>query len=308
MVIAVAGASGFLGTNLISHLLATTNHRIVGISRRGSQTQVPEHDAARLKLVDGNILDEEQMTEILEGVDVAYFFVHMMGQKNKDFYTQEAVSAHRFSAAVLAAGVERVIFMGGLGDDHTELSAHLASRHNTGTVLRENLPLVVEFRASMIIGNGSVAYDIIRNLVHRMPIMTLPRWSSTLTQPIALVDALEYLTLAASVPLKHHEIIEIGGPTVLSYRDLYRQYATFIGRHPLLVIIPFIPEWLGGWWLNLTMPNKHAKIGRIMVHSMSNPMVVTHNRAKVLFPSVKLHSIQDAFEAAKLSLPIKTDN
>jgi uncharacterized protein YbjT (DUF2867 family) len=219
----------------------------------------------------------------------------MMGQKNKDFYTQEAVAAHRFSAAVLASGVKRVIFMGGLGNDHTQLSAHLASRHNTGTVLREDLPLVIEFRASMIIGQGSVAYDIIRNLVHKMPIMTLPRWSTTLTQPIALRDALEYLTLAATVKVKHHEIVEIGGPTALSYQELYREYAAFTGRHPLIVVVPFLPEWLGGWWLNLFTPNQHAKIGRIMVHSMSNPMVVTHDRAALLFPSVKLHTLQEAF-------------
>jgi uncharacterized protein YbjT (DUF2867 family) len=286
MNIVIVGASGFLGTHLMKHLLETTNNQIVALSRHASAISFDRQFANRVTLVDADVFDEEQMTEALVGADVAYYFVHMMGQKNKDFYTQETISAHRFSAAAIAAGVRRVIFMGGLGNDHDQLSTHLLSRHNTGTVLRENLPLVIELRASMIIGKGSISYDIIENLVHKLPLMTLPRWSITLTQPIALRDALEYLTQAATVKVMHHEIIEIGGPDVVSYKDLYKLYANSIGRHPLIVRLPFLPEWLGGWWLNLFTPYNHAKIGRIMVHSMSNAMIVTHARSAELFPQI----------------------
>lgn len=299
MTIAIIGASGFLGTHLIQYLLKTTDFDIVALSRNTGSIIIDQKYANRVSLHDADVFDEEQMTEYMLKSDVAYFFVHLMGQKNKDFYTQEAISAHRFSAAVIAAGVKRVIFMGGLGDDHEQLSQHLLSRHNTGTVLRENLPLVLEFRASMIVGKGSISFDIIKNLVHALPIMTLPRWSKTLTQPIALADALEYLRQAATVPMLHHEIVEIGGPDVMSYKDLYKLYANSVGRHPFIIRIPFLPEWLGGWWLNLFTPPNHAKIGRIMVHSMSNAMVVTHVRAQQMFPGIKPMHIEAAISEAR---------
>ena len=293
MIIAIVGASGFLGRNLISYLMETTDYEVRAISRSASTISVLAKYKARVKAFDADVFDEEAITEALLGADVAYFFVHMMGQKNKDFYAQEAIAAHRFSAAVLASDVKRVIYMGGLGNDREQLSEHLLSRHNTGTVLRENLPLVIELRAAMIIGKGSISFDIIKNLVHALPIMTLPRWSITLTQPLALNDALKYLVAAATVNVKHHEIVEIGGPDIMSYKDLYRLYAKTIGRHPFIVRLPFLPEWLGGWWLNLFTPRNHAKIGRIMVHSMSNAMVVTHDRAKVLFPDIRPVRIDD---------------
>ena len=298
MSIAIVGATGFLGSHLLNHLLETTSYPIRAISRHATALSVPGNYRDRVDLIDGDVMDETQMTEALSGADVAYFFVHMMGQANRNFAGQETIAAHRFSAAVIAAGVKRVVYMGGLGNDHEQLSEHLVSRHNVGTILRENLPLVIEFRASMIVGRGSISFDIIKHLVHALPVMTLPRWSKTLTQPIALKDALDYLTLAATVKVAHHEIVEIGGPEALSYRDLYQKYANFTGHHPLLVVLPFLPERVGGWWLNLFTPPGHAKIGRIMVHSMSNAMVVTHDRAKVLFPSVKPMPVIEAFQAA----------
>lgn len=298
MNIAIIGASGFLGTQLANHLLTTTHHNVKAIARNAMRMAVKPQYKDRFQRINADVMDEDEMTLALNAVDVVYYFVHMMGQKNKDFYTQEAIAAHRFSAAAIAAGVSRVIFMGGLGNDHEDLSPHLLSRHNNGTILRENLPIVLEFRASMIIGNGSIAYDIVRSLVHSMPFMTLPRWSITLTQPIALADALEYLTQAASVPLTQHHIVEIGGPEVLSYMQLYKKYAHWAGKHPFIIRVPFLPEWLGGWWLDLFMPRNHAKIGKVMVHSMSNPMIVTHDHAMQLFPTIHPRSIEQSFDEA----------
>ncbi len=300
MTIAIVGATGFLGRNLITHLLKNTNYTVRALSRQAHKTQPPGESNSRISYIDADIFDEATTAAALQDVDVAYYFVHMMGQQNKDFYSQEAIAAQRFSAAAIAAGVKRVVYMGGLGDDREQLSVHLLSRHNTGTILRECLPLVIEFRASMIIGDGSLSFDIIKRLVHALPLMTLPRWSITLTQPLALRDALQYLTLAAEVPVKHHEIVEIGGADVLSYQDLYKLYANSIGRHPFIIRLPFLPEWLGGWWLNLFTPSNHAKVGRIMVHSMSNAMVVTHDRATELFPTIHPIGIVEALKAAKV--------
>lgn len=301
MTIAIIGAGGFLGRNLINYLLEHTSHLVIAISHHAPplpDNTAPKY-AGRVSFVQGDIFDEDQLTNDLANVDVAFYFVHMMGQKNVDFYSQEAIAAHRFSAAVITAGVKRVVYMGGLGNDHEQLSAHLASRHNTGTILRENCPLVIEFRASMIVGTGSVAFDIIDNLVRKLPVMALPPWSNTLTQPISLVDALEYLTQSISVPLTHHQIIEIGGSTIISYKALYRHYAQWLNKKPLIITLPFIPVWLASHWLNIFTPKVHARIGRIMVDSMSNTMVVTHDQAQRVFPDIHPRSLQTAFDDVK---------
>ena len=304
MNIAILGATGFLGTQLMSHLLANTDFNVKAIARDTSGVIIKPEYKNRLQAISANVMDEDETSSALKDVDVAYYFVHMMGQKNKDFYTQEAIAANRFSAAAITAGVKRVIFMGGLGNDHEDLSPHLLSRHNTGTILRENLPLVLEFRASMIIGNGSIAFEIVRNLVHKMPFMTLPKWSISRTQPIALLDALAYLTQAATVPLTEHHIVEIGGSDVVTYIEFYRRYANWAGRHPLIVRVPFLPEWLGGKWLDLFTPKNHAKIGRVMVHSLANTMVVTHDHATQLFPDIHPRSLEKAFGEASLAEPV----
>lgn len=304
MNIAIIGATGFLGTQLIAHLLETTDFNVKAIARDTSGVLVKLEYNNRLQAIDANVMDEDETSAALMGVDVAYYFVHMMGQINKDFYTQEAIAANRFSAAAITASVKRVIFMGGLGNDHEDLSPHLLSRHNTGTILRENLPLVLEFRASMIVGNGSIAFEIVRNLVNKMPVMTLPRWSISRTQPIALRDALEYLTQAATVHLKEHRIVEIGGLDVVTYTEFYRQYAHWAGRHTFIVRVPFLPEWLGGKWLDLFTPKNHAKIGRVMVHSLANTMIVTHDHAKDLFPDIHPRNLEVAFDEAYLALPV----
>lgn len=294
--IAIVGATGFLGSHLTRNLLQESNHRITAISPSGS---IPSgvHAHPRLLTRAVSVFDEASLTEALTGVDVAYYFVHMMGQKNPDFYGQETLAAERFSVACKTAGVRRVIFMGGLGDDREQLSEHLLSRHNTGTILREHIDEVIELRASMIIGNGSLAYDIIRNLVKKLPIMILPKWSISKTQPIALDDALSYLVAAITVPVAHSEIIEIGGPEVVTYGQLYRMYSEWAETPRRTLRMTLIPEWMGGAWLNLFTPSRHARVGRIMVHSLVNSMVVQHpEKTQHYFPDIKPKSIAAAFE------------
>ena len=293
--VAIVGASGFLGSHLTQYLLKKTLYSITAISRKG---QLPNgtHSDVRLKLVPASVFDELMMTDALEGVDTAFFFVHMMGQTNTDFYSQEALAAERFSSACKTAGVKRVIYMGGLGDDKEDLSRHLLSRHNTGMVLREHLPLVIEFRASMIIGNGSLAYDIIRNLVQKLPVMVLPKWSVSRTQPIALSDALEYLRQSVEINVPHSEIIEIGGRDVLSYAKLYKLYGRWSGKPRPVIRVAIIPKWLGGSWLNIFTPQKHARVGKVMVNSLANAMVVRHpEKAQLYFPAIKPKDLQTAF-------------
>ena len=305
MHIAIVGASGFLGTQLVKRILETTEYSVRAISRNASRMVIKPEFKSRMQTIDADIMDVDEMASAMYGIDTVYYLVHLMGHENKDFYSEEARAAESFSAAALATGVKRVIYMGGLGDESDTLSSHLASRHNSGKILREKLPLVLEFRASMVIGNGSVAFDIVRALVKRMPVMTLPRSANTRTQPIALDDALEYLMQAAIIPLTESKVIEIGGPEILTYQEFYERYAHWTGRNPIIIRVPFLPEWLGGMVLNFFTPTIHAKIGRVMIDSMQNDMVVTKRGASELLPTVALKSIEMAFEEAKLVEAVK---
>jgi uncharacterized protein YbjT (DUF2867 family) len=148
----------------------------------------------------------------------------------------------------------------------------------------------------MIIGNGSIAYDIMKNLVHRLPVQTLPKWATTRTQPIALEDALNYILASVEYKKSSNEIIEIGGPMQMSYRDLIKEYGNFCGKKLILINVPIVPLWLGAWWLNLFTPARHAKVGRQMVESLMNPMVVTNDKAQQIFPEIKPKDITKAFE------------
>jgi len=282
--IAIMGASGFVGRHLSRYLLETTDYSIRGLCRHPESLADLGSAGGRFSAVDCDVFDYGSLR--LDGIDLAYYLIHMMARRHGDFYDLEARAAENFGRAAHDAGVGRVIYLGGLGDDRDNLSTHLASRHNSGAILRGFVPQLIEFRASMILGAGSISFDIVSNLIHKLPVMTLPRWTITRTQPIGLPDALRYLGAAATLEGKAHEIVEIGGPEAMSYREFIRRVARSKGRRPLLVRLNFLPEWLAAWWLNLFTPRGHARVGRHMVESFRNPMVVTNDRARELFPDI----------------------
>jgi len=284
--IAIMGVSGFVGRHLSQHLLETTDYSIRGLCRHPESLSGLGSGDGRFSAVECDVFDYEELRLRLEGISLGYFLIHMMARRDGDFYDLEARAAKNFGRAARDAGTGRVIYLSGLGDDRDDLSRHLASRHNTGSILRGLVPQLIEFRASMILGAGSISYDIVTNLIHKLPVMTLPRWTNTRTQPIGLPDALRYLAAAATLEAKGHEIVEIGGPEAMSYREFIRRLARSQGRRPLLVRLNFLPEWLAAWWLNLFTPRGHARVGRHMVESFRNPMVVTNDRARELFPDI----------------------
>jgi uncharacterized protein YbjT (DUF2867 family) len=288
------GASGFVGQNLLRYLLKTTSYNIRALCRHPQEIKFDHRYAGRVELIPADIFDGAALIESLRGADAAVYLIHMMASKG-DYYDLETKAAETFGKAAREAGLSRVVYMSGLGNDADGLSKHLRSRHHTGEILRRYVPLVVEFRASMIVGDGSVAYDIMKSLVRNLPVQTMPAWAITKTQPIALQDALRYLSAALTLPLQKHEIVEIGGPEQLSYKDLVARYAAFKGKKPILILVPVVPLWLGAWWLNLFTPPDHAKVGRSMAESLRNPMVVTNNRAQELFPDIKPEPIEKAF-------------
>jgi uncharacterized protein YbjT (DUF2867 family) len=219
----------------------------------------------------------------------------MMNQNTPDFADAESKSAESFCEAVKNSKITRVVYLGGLGSDHVKLSKHLKSRHHTGEILRANLPLVIEFRASIVIGKGGLSYDIIVRLINKLPILILPKWTSTFTQPIGLDDALAYLISALSVKINQHEIIEIGGPEKLSYENLLKRYAKWKKKRVLIIRVPIIPISIAGWWFNIFTTKKEAKVGRILVDSLANTMIVTNNNARKLFPHISPKPLEEVF-------------
>lgn len=292
MNIAILGANGYIGQNLIKRLLAETDHAIVALSPNVESLQI-NHE--RLTKHNVDVFDTEKLHSYLMKCDSAYYLIHMMAYKKIDFAKAESNAAKSFCSAAKNSSIRRVIYLGGLGNDAEKLSKHLASRHKTGQILKQNLPQAIEFRASMVIGHGSISYDIVTNLIHKLPILTLPKWAKTLTQPIGLKDAISYLAAALDVQSKEHQIIEIGGPEQLSYGDLMKRYAAWRNKKMIIIKFHVIPVSIAAWWLNLFTPKTHSKVGRIMVESLSNPMVVTDNKASELFPNIHPKYLEDVF-------------
>jgi uncharacterized protein YbjT (DUF2867 family) len=298
MNVVIYGATGFLGLKLIESLLTNTDWNIYAVGRNPAKVSSHFKDNSRVVSRRGDVASHTEVLNTLTGMDVAYYLVHMMGRKDIDFYEAELNAAKTFITAVNKSNVRRVVYMGGLGAASNSESRHLLSRHITGEIMRTSSNNVIELRASMIIGEGSVAYDIIRNIVHKLPIMILPASSSTLTQPIALKDALSYLTAAATVKASKSMAIDIGGSDVLSYADIYQKYAKHINKTPLLVKLPYIPDFISSAFLNLMTPKIHARIGKIMLESMNTNMVIQSNLANTYFPDIKPVGVKKAIELA----------
>lgn len=292
MNIAVIGGNGYIGKALITRLIAETNHSVVSISPHAKNAV---YETNRVSAKNANIFDVQAMHEALAECDVAYYLVHMMGQTERDFVEAETEAANKLVEAIQNTSVKKVIFLGGLGNDSENLSKHLASRHETGRLLQKADAQVIEFRASMVIGKGSASYDIITNLVHKLPILFLPIWAKTLTQPIGLDDAIRYLISALSLPETKNVIVEIGCPEAMTYENLMIRYARWKGSKTWSIHIPFVPVFVAAWWLNSFTPGNHAKVGKVMVESLANPMIVTNDVAKQLFPDVETRVIEDCF-------------
>jgi len=220
----------------------------------------------------------------------------MMTSYKNDFYNKEAISAEIVGKALKAENVRRVIYMSGLGNDTDKLSNHLASRHNTGDILRTYVKEFIELRASMIIGKGSISFEIVRNIAEKSPIITLPKWSNTKTSPIGIQDALLYLKKSIDVKIDKSEIVEIGGRDVMSYEEFVKKYAKFKNKKNIIFRVPFLPEKIAGHFLGLFTSKDHARVGKSMLGSFRNEMIVTNDRALELFPNIHPRKIEESFE------------
>ncbi|MDH4112743.1 MAG: NAD(P)H-binding protein, partial [Actinomycetota bacterium] len=231
MTILVTGATGAIGGRLVEQLVADGHApRVASRSPHKLIARWPTLDAVEL-----DVLRPATLRAALDGVQAAYYLVHSMEPgTDGDFRARDAEGANAFADAARAAGLERVIYLGGLGDEGGELSEHLESRHETGRILAEAGPPVLEFRAAMVVSADSASFTMLTDLVNRLPAMVVPRWVNTPTQPIAIDDVLAYLVAGLEVPLDgSRTIVEIGGPDVTTYRAMIETVAAERGRHPL---------------------------------------------------------------------------
>ena len=231
--------------------------------------------------MEGDVLDRDSLHRVLEGVHTAYYLVHSMGVA-KGFEETDRRAAGMFAEVARDRGVRRIIYLGGLGDSSDDLSSHLRSRQEVGQILRRSGVQVIEFRASIVIGSGSLSFEMIRALVERLPVLITPRWVSVNAQPIAIGDVLQYLRAGLDTLASGNPIYEIGGPDRFSYGDLMREYARQRHLHRLMIPVPVLTPTLSSLWLGLVTP-LFARIGRKLIGSIRYPTVVRDTTALEAF-------------------------
>ena len=221
----------------------------------------------------------------------------MSGAGSRDFERDDRQASLNFADAAKDAGVQRIIYLGGLGDDSDpKLSPHLRSRHEVGKILRDSGVETIEFRASMVIGAGSLSFELMKSLTDRLPVMLCPRWLMTPTQPIAVDDILAYLLAARDLPSGKSRIFEVGSPDVTTYGDLIREYAKARGLKRWLISVPVLTPYLSGLWLALVTPASF-EVGRHLIEGLKNSMVVNDHKALEVF-SIRPVTVREAIQKA----------
>ena len=291
----MTGASGYIGSRLVARLESLDAAvRVGGRDAEGLRARWPEIDAVEM-----DVLRAETLAPATDGIRVAYYLVHSMGAGGRGFAERDREAARNFGAQARRNGVEQVVYLGGLGsDDDDDLSHHLASRHETGAVLAEHGPPVLELRAGMVIGDGSASFRMLRDLVERLPVMITPRWVDTRSQPIAIDDVVTYLERARGVrPEERHTIVEIGGADVLSYREMMRRVGSMTSRSPRIVSIPVLTPYLSSLWCGL-VTSVPPSVARPLIEGQRNETIVRHDSAERWFPDVHPIGFDEAVRRA----------
>ena len=287
MRVAVLGATGVIGRALVPML--AERGEVVAVSRRGIE---PEHNGVRAVAADAT--DATSIRGALEGVGVAYYLVHSLGSSNFAELDRRAASTVAHEAE--RAGVAQIVYLGGLGDDRPDLSPHLRSRIETAAALSAGSVPVTTLRAAVVVGRGSAGFETIVALVDRLPAMVAPKWISTPTQPIALADVVRYLAGVARHPETIGESFDVGGPEVLTYRQMIERIAGIRGRRPLIVEVPILSPRLSSYWLHLVTPVR-AGVARPLIEGLRNPTIARDDRIQRLLPFT-LTPFDDAARAA----------
>jgi uncharacterized protein YbjT (DUF2867 family) len=284
MKLAVLGASGAIGRALLPALAA--EHEVVAVSRRPRAEGPPG-----VTWVVADVENAASVRQALEGVDVLYYLVHSLG--SAEFEERDLRAAETVASEAERAGARQLVYLGGLGDDRDDLSPHLRSRIETGRRLAAGSVPVTTLRAAMVVGRESAAFETIVSLVDRLPAMVCPSWVSTPTQPIALEDVVRYLAGVGGLEAAIGESFDVGGPDVMTYREMIERIARLRGRHPLIVEVPLLTPRLSSYWLHVVTP-VNAKVARPLIEGLRNETVAREQRIRVLIPFEPTHFDQAA--------------
>jgi uncharacterized protein YbjT (DUF2867 family) len=271
--VVVFGASGTIGTPLVCEL--AHKHDVVGVSRSRQDST----DAVTWKTADAT--DADSVARVLEGAQVVYYLVHSLG--STDFEQRDQLAAETTAREAERAGVEQLVYLGGLGDDSADLSSHLRSRQETRERLASTSVPVTTLRAAIVIGRESAAFETIVALVDRLPAMVTPKWVSTRTQPIALPDVVAYLAGVCGVKETFGESYDVGGPEVMTYREMMERIAELRGKHPFIFEVPVLTPYLSSLWLHVVTPVK-AGVARPLIEGLRNETIAHDDRIRDLVP------------------------
>jgi uncharacterized protein YbjT (DUF2867 family) len=292
-IVLLTGATGYVGGRLIGPL-ERLGLRLRCLAR--SPEKLRTKLSSQSEVVVGDVLDRKSLDAAVAGVDTAYYLVHGLSN-SKDFEVADRNAALSFAAAAKGARVRRIIYLGGLGDDtDPNLSPHLRSRHEVGQILRESGVETIEFRASIIIGAGSLSFELVKSLTDRLPVMICPRWLTTPTQPIAVDDVVAYLLAARELPPGNSQVFEVGGSDVVTYGDIIREYARQRGLRRVLISVPLLTPYLSSLWLALVTPTDFAA-GRHLIEGLKNSTIVRSSVALREFP-IRPKDVKAAIAAA----------
>ena len=282
--ILVTGATGYIGSRLIPRLLQA-GYRVRALARNPAKLSGrPWAEAPEVEIVTADVFDLDSLHAATSGCRAAYYLVHSMSPDSGDFSAADRLAAENMAAAAAAAGLERIIYLGGLGELSDNLSKHLGSRAEVAQILAAGPVPVTVLRAAMIIGSGSASFEILRYLVDRLPIMVTPRWVDTPCQPIGVRNVLYYLVGCLAVPETIGETFDIGAPEVLTYRRLMAIYAEEAGLAPRRIFpILLLTPWLSSYWIHLVTPLP-AALARPLAEGLRNPVICHDTRLRELIP------------------------
>ena len=268
--ILLTGATGYVGGHLLKHL-ERDGYRVNCLVRKPeSLTTVSD----RTRVFKGDVMEPDSLSRAFDSIDVAFYLIHSLNDGN-DFAEREKQAAMNFVEAARFAGTRRIIYLGGLGREEDGLSSHLRSRQEVGRILRESGIPTIELRASIVLGAGSISFEMIRSLTEHLPFMVTPKWVSVEAQPISIGDLVEYLAASIDQPLEESMVVEIGGKDRVSYRALMEEYARQRGLKRIMIPVPVLTPWLSSHWLGLITP-VYAEVGRKLIEGVKNRTVVEH--------------------------------
>src|SRR5918995_1959252 len=317
--ILVTGASGFIGSRVVSKLLSLAlssssnkNYEILCLSRNRDSLKDSywKHEDV-LKIVEADVNNYSQLVKAMNGVNVAFYLIHSMeglSKKWKEFAQKDRTAAENFAKAATECGVERIIYLGGLihgesTEDYNKLSEHMRSRKEVGDILRTSTARVTIFRAAIILGQGGGSFQMLEYLVKRLPVVECPKWVLTKSQPISVDNVVEYLVKSISVKETEDRDFDIGGTEVLTYLQMMKRYAKMLNKSIRIIIIPFLTPRLSSYWVDLITPVR-ASLARPLIDSLKHEATVKDDTIKKLIP-IRLKTFEEAIKAAEEEEHIK---